>query len=193
MLNTLWMAMLLLAFIGAAATGGMPSLAKAAAEGAGNAVETGLLLLGAMGLWSGLMEVAEAAGLARALSKALAPLIGRLFPEYRDVPAVGEKISMNFAANLLGMGNAATPLGLAAMDEMQRISPGSAPTKGMILFVAMNTASFQLLPTSVVTLRASMGSADPYDVLPCIWIVSFASLALVTAVCKLMERVSWKP
>ena len=159
MLNTLWMAMLLLAFIGAAATGGMPSLAKAAAEGAGNAVETGLLLLGAMGLWSGLMEVAEAAGL----------------------------------ANLLGMGNAATPLGLAAMDEMQRISPGSAPTKGMILFVAMNTASFQLLPTSVVTLRASMGSADPYDVLPCIWIVSFASLALVTAVCKLMERVSWKP
>lgn len=192
MLNTVWMAMILLAFVGAAITGGLPALSRAAAQGAESAVETGLLLLGAMGLWSGLMRVAEEAGLAKKLSRLLAPLIGRLFPEYKKAPAVGEKISMNFAANLLGMGNAATPLGLAAMEEMRRISPGDVPTKGMILFVAMNTASFQLLPTSVVTLRASMGSADPYDVLPCIWLASLCGLLVVVMACKILERVPWR-
>lgn len=183
--------MLLLSFVGAAAGGTLPELAAAAAQGAQSAVETGLLLLGAMGLWTGLMRVAEAAGLARGLSRCLAPLIRRLFPEYAGNRAVGEKISMNFAANLLGMGNAATPLGLAAMDEMGRASPGDVPTKGMILFVAMNTAGFQILPTGVVTLRASMGAADPYDVLPCIWAVSLLSLAVVVLACRVMERVPW--
>ncbi len=95
---------------------------------------------------------------------------------------------MNIAANMLGMGNAATPLGLAAMDEMQRLSGGDTPTRGMVLFVVMNTAAFQLIPSSVVTLRASFGSANPYDIMVHIWFVSIGSLLTFIFVCKLFER-----
>lgn len=192
MLNAVWMALIVLSFCGALCTGDFSALSKAAADGAQSAVETAVLLLGAMCLWTGLMRVAEEAGLAAALAKLLSPVIRRLFPEYAESRAVQEKISMNFAANLLGMGNAATPLGLSATDEMQRLSAGDTPTKGMILFVVMNTASFQLLPTSVVTLRASYGCENPYDILPCIWLVSALSLALCITVCKALERTAWR-
>ena len=145
-----------------------------------------------MCLWLGLMNIASHAGLTEKLSHCLSPLICRLFPEYAAHRAVGEKISMNIAANMLGMGNAATPLGLAAMDEMQRLSGGDTPTRGMVLFVVMNTAAFQLIPSSVVTLRASFGSANPYDIMVHIWFVSIGSLLTCIFVCKLFERLQKK-
>lgn len=153
-------------------------------------METALLLAGAMCLWLGLMNIAAHAGLTEKLARILRPLLRRLFPEYAAHPAVGEKIAMNIAANLLGMGNAATPLGLQAMDEMQKLSDRDVPTGGMVLFVVMNTAAFQLLPASIVTLRAAYGSQNPYDILPHIWFVSLGSLLICIFVCKLLERMS---
>ena len=181
MLNGIWMAMIVLAFVGAVCTGRWTALSAAAADGA-RQVETVLLLLGAMCLWTGIMRIAGEAGLTNGLSKILSPVIKRLFPNYGKNETVREKISMNIAANMLGMGNAATPFGLSAMDEMQKLQTGDAPTQEMILFVVMNTASFQLIPSAAVTLRASYGSADPYDVLPHIWLVSFGGIG-AAAVC----------
>ena len=146
MLNGIWMAMIVLAFVGAVCTGRWTALSAAAADGARQAVETVLLLLGAMCLWTGIMRIAGEAGLTNGLSKILSPVIKRLFPNYGKHETVREKISMNLAANMLGMGNAATPFGLSAMDEMQKLQTGDVPTQEMILFVVMNTASFQLIP-----------------------------------------------
>ena len=98
---------------------------------------------------------------------------------------------MNIAANMLGMGNAATPFGLSAMDEMQKLQTGDVPTQEMILFVVMNTASFQLIPSAAVTLRASYGSADPYDVLLHIWLVSFGSLLVCVLMCRVFQNL-WR-
>ena len=135
MLNGIWMAMIVLAFVGAVCTGRWTALSAAAADGARQAVETVLLLLGAMCLWTGIMRIAGEAGLTNGLSKILSPVIKRLFPNYGKNETVREKISMNLAANMLGMGNAATPFGLSAMDEMQKLQTGDAPTQEMILFV----------------------------------------------------------
>ena len=183
MLNGIWMAMIVLAFVGAVCTGRWTALSAAAADGARQAVETVLLLLGAMCLWTGIMRIAGEAGLTNGLSKILSPVIKRLFPNYGKNETVREKISMNIAANMLGMGNAATPFGLSAMDEMQ--------TQEMILFVVMNTASFQLIPSAAVTLRASYGSADPYDVMPHIWLVSFGSLLVCVLMCRVYQKL-WR-
>ena len=92
---------------------------------------------------------------------------------------------------VIGMGNAATPFGLSAMDEMQKLQTGDVPTQEMILFVVMNTASFQLIPSAAVTLRASYGSADPYDVLPHIWLVSFGSLLVCVLMCRVFRKL-WR-
>lgn len=192
MLNTVWAVLILLAVFCAAATGNLTALSGAAADGAQSAVETALLLTGAMCLWLGLMNIAEKAGITAGISRLLAPVIRRLFPEYAKARGVQEKISMNIAANMLGMGNAATPLGLSAMDEMQRLSGGDTPTRGMILFVVMNTAAFQLIPSSVVTLRASYGSQNPYDIMVHIWFVSLGSLLTCILACKLLERLAWR-
>ena len=165
MLNAIWMGMIVLSFAGALMTGNLTALSKAAADGAQNAVTTALLLLGAMCLWLGMMNIAREAGVTAWLSRALSPLIRRLFPEYAGEKAVHEKISM---------------------------SGGDRPTKGMVLFVVMNTTAFQLIPSSVVTLRAAYGSADPYDIMVHIWFVSLGSLLLCIAVCKVLERFAWK-
>lgn len=119
MLNGIWMAMIVLAFVGAVCTGRWTALSAAAADGARQAVETVLLLLGAMCLWTGIMRIAGEAGLTNGLSKILSPVIKRLFPNYGKNETVREKISMNIAANMLGMGNAATPFGLSARSKSE--------------------------------------------------------------------------
>ena len=188
MLNGIWMAMIVLAFVGAVCTGRWTALSAAAADGSDIVARQ---LLGAMCLWTGIMRIAGEAGLTNGLSKILSPVIRRLFPNYGKNETVREKISMNIAANMLGMGNAATPFGLSTMDEMQKLQTGDAPTQEMILFVVMNTASFQLIPSAAVTLRASYGSADPYDVMPHIWLVSFGSLLVCVLMCRVFQKL-WR-
>ena len=145
----------------------MERLTKAMVDSAGSAVELALGLVGIMTLFLGLMKVAEAGGLLRVIARLLRPLMVRLFPDVPpEHPAMGAMI-LNLSANVMGLGNAATPFGIRAMQELNTLNPhpGTA-TNAMVLFLAINTASVTLLPTGVIALRASVGSADPAGILP---------------------------
>lgn len=188
MLNYIWFAMIAASLICAAMTGRLPELSDAVMDGAQSAVELSIFLLGSMCAWLGFLKIAEKSGLTKLLAKALSPIIDRLFPEYKNDENIKGKISMNVSANLLGLGNAATPLGLSAITAMNEKANGSAPTKGMILFVVINTASVQLLPINMAAMRSACGSEAPFGILPEIWVTSFASLAVGLMFCKLAER-----
>ncbi len=188
MLNSIWFGMIALSVVCALMTGRLGELSSAVMDGAQTAVELSIFLLGSMCAWLGFLKIAEESGLSRLLAQALSPIIGRLFPEYREDEEIQGKISMNLSANLLGLGNAATPLGLAAMKSMAEKNTTDSPTKGMILFVVMNTASLQLIPVNMAAMRANCGSAAPFSILPQVWITSAASLAVCMVACKLLER-----
>ena len=188
MLNSIWFGMIALSVVCALMTGRLGELSSAVMDGAQTAVELSIFMLGSMCAWLGFLKIAEESGLSRLLARALSPIIGRLFPEYREDEEIQGKISMNLSANLLGLGNAATPLGLAAMKSMAEKNTTDSPTKGMILFVVMNTASLQLIPVNMAAMRANCGSAAPFSILPQVWITSAASLAVCMVACKLLER-----
>ncbi|AKH19740.1 nucleoside recognition domain-containing protein [Sedimenticola thiotaurini] len=145
----------------------MDALSGAMIDSATGAVELALGLVGVMALFLGLMKIAEQGGLLKILARLIRPLMVRLFPDVpADHPAMGAMI-LNMSANMLGLGNAATPFGIKAMQELNRLNPckGSA-SDSMVLFLAINTSSITLLPTGVIALRASAGSMDPAGILP---------------------------
>ena len=165
-MSVIWVLLLVASVAVAAATGRMAALPGAIAESAGRAVSLSIGLVGILALWLGLMKVAEEAGLVRALGKLARPVLRRLFPSVpADSPAMGA-MTMNIAANMLGLGNAATPFGIKAMEELERVNPdpGTA-TDAQALFCALNTASIQLIPASVIALRAAAGARQPADIL----------------------------
>ena len=180
---------MLISFACAVATGRMQQLSDAVLSGAGNAVELVIAMLGMMCAWTGLMKIADAGGMTALLSRLFCPITKRLFPNYKkDSPAV-RAICMNMTANLLGLGNAATPFGIAAMKEMAKESPDpSAADNSMVMFVVLNTASIQLIPTTIGILRAKYGSAAPFDIIPAVWLASVFSLLVGVAVAKLLEQ-----
>ncbi|MFO7953992.1 nucleoside recognition domain-containing protein [Thioalkalivibrio sp.] len=157
----------------------MQALSEGAIEAAGSAVELALGLVGVMALFLGLMKIAEAGGLLTVLARLLRPLMVRLFPSVPpDHPAMGAMI-LNFSANILGLGNAATPFGIRAMQELEKLNPhpGTA-TNAMALFLTINTSSITLLPTGVIALRASLGSEAPAAILPTtLFATLFATIA----------------
>lgn len=175
-MNVVFLVLVLSAFLTAAwqqlfavHTDGSPmsALSSAMVESAGGAVELAIGLVGVMALFLGLMKIAEAGGLLTILARLIRPLMVRLFPDVpAEHPAMGAMI-LNLSANMLGLGNAATPFGIRAMQELDRLNPvkGTA-TDSMVLFLAINTSSITLLPTGVIALRASAGSADPAGILP---------------------------
>lgn len=191
MLNYIWFGMIAASVVCAAATGRLGDLSTAVMDGAGDAVQLSIALLGSMCAWLGFLKIAEKSGLTELLAMAFSPVIDRLFPEYREEQGIKGKMCMNLSANFLGLGNAATPLGLAAMSAMAEKNPGNTPTKGMILFVVINTASIQLLPVNMAAMRSSCGSAAPFSILPEIWITSMASLLVCVLFCKLSERTAF--
>ena len=165
-MSVIWVLLLVASVVVAAATGRMAALPGAIAESAGRAVSLSIGLVGILALWLGLMKVAEEAGLVRALGKLARPVLRRLFPSVpADSPAMGA-MTMIIAANMLGLGNAATPFGIKAMEELERGNPdpGTA-TDAQALFCALNTASIQLIPASVIALRAAAGARQPADIL----------------------------
>ena len=188
LLNKIWFAMIIVSILCAGATGRLPQLSSAVMDGAKDAVELSIFLLGSMCAWLGFLRIAEESGLSAGLARALSPVIDRLFPEYRHDEEIKGKICMNLSANILGLGNAATPLGLAAMKAMAGRRKGDAPTRGMILFVVLNTASIQLLPINMAAMRASCGSLAPFSILPQIWLTSIGALLMSVTFCKLAER-----
>ncbi len=173
----------------AAATGRMPALTGAVVESAGKAVTLALGLVGVMALWLGLMRVAEEAGLVKLLARAARPVLRRLFPEVPpDHPAMGAMV-LNIAANMLGLGNAATPFGLRAMAALDELNPrkGTA-SDAQALFCAINTASVQIVPASVIALRAAAGAREPGDVIGPTLVATVCATAAAVVTAKLLAR-----
>lgn len=163
MVNIIWLGLLAVGVVAAVFTGRLVEVTQAAFNGAQLAVEVALGLIGVMTLWLGIMRLAEAAGLVRALAVLLRPLTRLLFPSIPpDHPALGA-ILLNFSANLLGLSNAATPLGLAAMQELQKLNHGDKEeaSEAMCTFLALNTACLTLVPTTIIGVRVQAHSTTP--------------------------------
>jgi spore maturation protein A len=170
-----------------AATGRLESVAASALEGAAAGVELALTMAGGLCLWLGLMEVLRRSGAAAGLSRLLRPVLRRLYPDLGEDRAVMDAVSANVSANLLGLGNAATPLGLEAARLMAEKSPGVA-SDSLCMLVVCNTASIQLIPTTVAALRAAEGCAAPFDILPAVWLTSAIALTAGISAAKLFAR-----
>jgi spore maturation protein A len=189
-MGAIWTALLALAVAVAAAKGRMPELTAAVMESAGKAVALAIGLVGAMALWLGLMRVAEEAGLVALLARAMRPVLSRLFPSVpRDHPALGA-IVMNVAANVLGLGNAATPFGLEAIRRLDELNPhkGTA-TDAQAMLCALNTASVQLIPASVIALRVAAGSRAPTEIIGATILASGCGLVAAVTAARLLGRV----
>ncbi len=192
--GVLWTLLVAVAFAAAALNGRMAELGRAAVESAGGAVTLAIGLAGVMALWLGLMRVAEEAGLVRALARAARPVLVRLFPEVPpDHPAMGA-ILMNVSANVLGLGNAATPFGVRAMQELETLNPHpGAATDAQALFCALNTASVQLIPATVIALRTSAGSRAPGEIIGATILASACGAAAAILAAKLLRHVAPRP
>lgn len=186
----IWTGMAVLSILCGLATGRGELVAAAAVEGAQAAVELCVSIAGMLCLWTGVMEVMRRSGLAEGLSRLLRPVLSLLFPQVSGDRGVMDSISANVSANLLGLGNAATPLGIEAVRRMERKSPGTA-SDAMCMLVVCNTASIQLIPTTVASVRAAAGSSSPFDILPAVWLASALSVGVGIAACKLLARI-WR-
>lgn len=189
-MSVIWTVMVAAAIICGLATGQGEQVALAALEGAASGVELCLSMAGVLCLWMGVMEVMRRSGLAEGLSRLLRPVLKRLYPDFAGDKRVMDTVSANVSANLLGLGNAATPLGLEAARLMAQRTPGIA-SDSLCMLVVCNTASIQLIPTTVASIRAAAGCATPFDILPAVWLASAVALAVGLSAAKLFARV-WR-
>ena len=186
----LWTGMTVVSLVFGVLTGSVGVLGNAALEGAAAAVELCVAMAGVMCLWTGVMEVMDQCGLSAALARLFRPLLRRLLPNASRDPETLAAVSANLSADLLGLGNAATPLGIRAAKRMARGCGGVASDE-LCLLVVLNSASIQLLPTTVAGVRSALGSADPFDILPAVWLASLLSVLMGLAAAKLLARV-WR-
>ena len=157
-------------------SGNLDAVSVAALEGARSAIELSLSMAGVLCLWSGVMEIMNACGLSAGLARLFRPLLRRLLPEASRDPETLAAVSANVSANLLGLGNAATPLGIRAARRMARGCEGTASDE-LCLLVVLNTASIQLIPATIASVRVAAGCGTPFDILPAVWLASVLSVA----------------
>lgn len=179
MLNLIWVILLAAGLLAAAVNGNIGIVTEAALAGAAKAIDLAFNLAAGMLLWLGLLALLRESGLLQKLARLLSPLLLRLFPDLdRDSEAFGN-IVLNFSANLLGLGNAATPFGLKAMQELNRANPRpDTATDGMITLLVLNTTAPTLLPTTIIALRAAMGSGNPAEIVPICFAASLFGMAV---------------
>ena len=189
-MSVIWTVMVGAALLCGLWTGNGERVAAAAMEGAAAGVELCISMAGVLCLWMGVMEVMRHSGLAEGLSRLLRPLLKRLYPDFARDKRVMDTVSANVSANLLGLGNAATPLGLEAARLMAERTPGVA-SDSLCMLVVCNTASIQLIPTTVASIRAAAGCATPFDILPAVWLASAVALAAGISAAKLFARI-WR-
>lgn len=190
MMNYVFPVLLIISFIAAITTGRIDALSVAVIDGAEGAVQLLLRLVSMLCLWGGIMEIAEQAGMTKAFSRLMSPVVGMIFPRLRKEKYALEAISMNITANILGLGNAATPLGLEAMRRLQDINGNkSVASNEMVVFVVMNTAAMHIIPTTVATMRGQYGSENPMEIMPAAFLTSFCALATAVTVAKLGNRI----
>lgn len=183
MINIIWAALILIGFIVGAINGNIDMVTAAAIENAKTAVELAFGLIGVMAMWLGIMKIAEDSGLIKLISKALKPIMVLLFPDVDpEHPAMGAMI-MNISANILGLGNAATPFGLKAMEELQKLNrKKDTATNAMVTFLAINTSSVTLIPASTIAILSAAGAKNPTEIIgPSIIATSLSTIAAIIA------------
>lgn len=190
MVNIIWVGMLLIGIIVAAINGNIEAVTAAALNGAQTAVDFALGLIAIMAFWLGVMKVAEAAGLVRLLARLVKPLTTFLFPGVpRDHPAMGA-IIMNLSANVLGLGNAATPMGLIAMKELQKLNKATPNTasEAMCTFLALNTSCITIIPATIIGIRIKAGSANPTEIVGTTIFATATAMTVAVLIDRILRR-----
>ena len=191
MINFIWVGLLIIGIVVGIVTGNVDAVTNAAIESANTGVELSMGLIGVMALWLGIMKIGEEAGLVEKLARGLKPIMTRLFPDVpADHPAMGAMI-MNMAANILGLGNAATPFGLKAMQELQELNPEKdTATDAMVTFLAINTSSITLIPSESIAILVAAGAKNPTEIIGPAIIATTASTVVAVIAAKLLAKSS---
>lgn len=191
MLNILWPIFIILSVVYAIIFGNIEEVNTGIFNSLSEAVELSLTFLGTICLWSGIMEIAKKTSLINKLNKLLKPFINFLFPDLKNNEIAKQEISMNMIANILGLGNAATPLGIKAMKTMQKENKvKDTLSNSMMMFIVINTASIQLIPTNVIAIRTSLNSQNPTSIIIPVWIATIiAGIVGITLTKILIKRV----
>ena len=186
-MSWIWVGFLTISVAASLFLGTGSALAAAIPQGAQSGITLALSLGGAICLWTGVGAVMEKAGITDGLSRLLKPLLGRLFPTYKKDPAFARSLSANVCANFLGLGNAATPMGIRAAQALAK----HGASDELCRLIVLNTASIQLIPATVAAVRASLGCGTPFDILPAVWVTSLCSAGMGVLAAWIMGRL-WK-
>lgn len=188
LMSWIWAIISAISLCSAFLTGNGSALAGAVVQGAGAGVNLAITMAGSLCLWSGVGAVMEAAGITDMLSRLFRPLLHKVFPSTKKDAALSRDLSGNICANFLGLGNAATPLGIRAAQRLKR---GDTATDELCRLIVLNTASIQLIPANVAAVRSGLGCQSPFDILPAVWITSVLSAGLGVTAAFLLGRI-WK-
>lgn len=184
----IWTIMIVCSVVFGFFSGNIDAVGTAALDGAGAAISLCIGICGVTCLWTGVMEVMRRSGISSRLKSLFLPFLSVLFPSSQRNKDAMEALSANVSANLLGLGNAATPLGIKAASEMAKLSHNGVATDDLCMLVIINTASIQLFPATVAAVRAAAGAVRPFDILPAVWIASISSITVGILMAKLLKR-----
>ncbi|MCI8519795.1 MAG: hypothetical protein HFJ51_07260 [Clostridia bacterium] len=186
MLNILWPIFIIISYAYSLVSGNLEKINNGIFESASSAVELTITFFGTITLWCGIMQIAKDSGLSKKLAKLLKPIVKFLFPDVSEKDSDHEEISLNIIANILGLGNASTPLGLKAMESLQRNNPNkNVLSNSMSMLVLVNTASLQLIPTTVIAIRMSLNSNNPTAIILPVWIATLSAAFVAVFAAKL--------
>lgn len=189
MLNKLWPFFIIVSFIYSIYTGNISKLNTAIFSSAEQTVNLCITFIGTICLWNGIMNIAIKTSLINRLTKFLRPIITFIFPEIKDNSKISKEISMNMVANILGLGNASTPLGLKAMDSMQKENKDKTRlNNSMAMFILINTASLQIIPTTVIAIRSSLDSTNPSKIILAVWVATIAAFSTALIAGKILSK-----
>lgn len=188
MLSIVWCGLIFLSLVFGVFTGNMSNVTQSISVGAKEAVTLIITIFGIMCFWTGIMEIMQKSGLVLKLSKVFRPILSKLFTKTaKDDRAMGY-ITSNFTANLLGLSNAATPMGLKAAERIYEIHGKKGTPDDLIMLIVINCSSIQLIPTTVAAIRANYGAVNPFDILPAVWITSILSVLSGIIVAKMCQK-----
>ena len=187
-LTWIWTSIVIISLIYSVLSGNIENVSSAVSEGAKVAVQLSIELCGITCFWCGILKIFERSGIIKKLTQVLLPLITKILPETKNNPIAAEYAATNISSNLVGIGNAATPLGLKTVTALYKGS--DTATNDMCTFTILNSASIQLIPFTVIALRAAAGSQNAFDILPAVWITSLSSVIVGVISSKILERIS---
>lgn len=188
MLSKVWVSFLGISFIFGVLTNRMDVVSAAYIDGANSAIELIISIVGIMCLWSGIMEIAYQSGLSNYIARSMYPILRLLFGKASKDTEAMELVGANIAANMLGVSNAATPIGLQAASKLYQIAGRKGTPDSVLTLIVLNTASIQIIPTTVAAIRASYGAAEPFDIMPAVWGASLCSVITVLLLARMLKN-----